>query len=246
MEPSLAAFAISAGLAVALLLAVPPVGLVALVVLPVAYLVAPRWRSTVSDLRAKQDDILGLRRGFLLYNTSGAAPIRVWLPRQSRLTSALAARGVQVDDVPEIIPRPAGAGQIPGSRTPCILSALTGCLLVATVGMRLVQDIPLFRAAGTDPLAASLVAAEIVPLGVGALLGLSAVVVAWLSLDGKLQSSTPPAIVFGAIMLVGLFLAFRRYAEPVGWTFVVLSLATLVAQFWSRRPLARSGFANRR
>ncbi|MDQ6879370.1 MAG: MarR family transcriptional regulator [Candidatus Dormibacteraeota bacterium] len=34
----------------------------------------------MSELRVKQDIILGLGRGFLLYNSSGVAPIRVWLP----------------------------------------------------------------------------------------------------------------------------------------------------------------------
>jgi hypothetical protein len=227
--PSLASFAISGVIALALLLAVPPVGLLALLVVMVAYLAVPRWRSTMSELRVKQDIVLGLGRGFLLYNSTGVAPIRVWLPRQSRLAAMLVERGIHVEQVGDVIRGRSKGLHITGSLPASLLSALTGCLLLVSVGVRLFQDIPLFREAGTDPLAASLVATEIVPLTIGALLGLSAVLMAWLSWTGRVQSRIPSAIVFGAILLVGLFLAIRSYSQAVGWMLVVLSVATLAA-----------------
>jgi hypothetical protein len=242
--PSLASFAMTGVMALALLLAVPPVGLLALLVVMVAYLAVPRWRSTMSELRVKQDIILGLGRGFLLYNSSGVAPIRVWLPRQSRLAAMLVERGINVEQVGDVI-RGRSRGLHTGSLPASLLSALTGCLLLVSAGVRLLQDIPLFREAGTDPLAASLVATEIVPLTIGVLLGLSAVLMAWLSWRGRVQSRIPSAIVFGAILLVGLFLAIRSYSQAVGWMLVVLSVATLAAPLRFRGPSPGSGVTHR-
>lgn len=242
--PSSAAFAISGVLALALLVVIPPVGLLALLALMVTYLAVPRWISTISELRVQNDNVLGPGRGFLLYKRSGVAPIRVWLPRQSRLATLLVERGVHVKHTADVT-RARSSGLQTGSRTASIPSALTGCLLLVSVGVRLFQDIPLFREAGLDPLAASLVATEIVPLSIGALLGLTAVLIAWLTWTDRVQSRIPSAIVFGAILLVGLFIAFWSYAQGVGWMLVVLSVATLAAQFWFRRPSVGSGAANR-
>jgi hypothetical protein len=231
-------------MALALLLAIPPVGLLALLVVMVAYLAVPRWRSTMSELRVKQDIILGIGRGFLLYNSNGASPIRVWLPRQSRLAAMLVERGIHVEQVGDVIRGRSRGLHITGSLL-ASLSALTGCLLLVSVGVRLFQDIPLFREAGTDPLAASLVATEIAPLTIGALLGLSAVLMAWLSWTGRVQSRIPSAIVFGAILLVGLFLAIRSYSQAVGWMLVVLGVATLAALLRFRGPSLGSGVTHR-
>jgi hypothetical protein len=212
----------------------------------VAYLAVPRWRSTISELRVKRDIILGLGRGFFLYNSSGVAPIRVWLPRQSRLAAMLVERGIPVEQVGDVIRGRSRGLRRTGSMPASLLSGLTGCLLLVSVGGRLFQDVPLFREAGTDPFAASLVASEIVPLTTGALLGLSAVLMAWLSWTGRVRSRIPSAIVFAAILLVGLFHVIRSYAHAVGWMLVVLSVATLVVLLRFRGPSLGSGVAHRR
>lgn len=84
------------------------------------------------------------------------------------------------------------------------------------------QDIPLFREAGTDPLAVSLVATEVVPLTIDALLRLSAALTAWLSFTGRVQSRILSAIVFGAIFL-SYSSHFGATRKGVGWMLVVLS-----------------------
>jgi hypothetical protein len=121
-----------------------------------------------------------------------------------------------------------------------VLSGAAGALLLISAMLRLVQDVPFFQAAGplSDPVAAALVVVEAVPIGAGLLLGLCAVLIAWLTWTNKLRNGTAIGIVFALVLVGGLLLAVRGYppAEQVGWALVFLSAATLVAYFWVREP----------
>jgi hypothetical protein len=123
------------------------------------------------------------------------------------------------------------------------LAAVTAALLLISVALRLVQDIPFFRAAGplTDPVVAALVIVEAGPLGAGAFLGLAAALLAWLGWTGRVRSGSAVGIVFGLELTGGLFLGIRGYtpAQQVGWALVLLSAATLITYFWVHKsPLS--------
>jgi hypothetical protein len=133
-----------------------------------------------------------------------------------------------VDRVPDL-PKFHG---IEGKLCP-LLAAATAALLLISVALRLVQDVPFFRSLGpiSDPVAAALITVEAVPLGIGVLLGVAAGVIAWLGWTRRFQNLAAISIVFGLVLAGGLFLGVRGYtpAEQVGWALVVLSAATLVA-----------------
>lgn len=121
-----------------------------------------------------------------------------------------------------------------------VLAGATAGLLLVSVTLRLVQDVPFFRTAGplSDPVVAALVVVEAFPIGAGALLGLGAALIAWLSWTNKLRNRTAVGIVFGLVLAGGLLLGARSYApaEQVGWALVLLSTATLLAFFRFQKP----------
>ena len=94
--PATDAFAISGVLTIAALLAVPPVGLAAMLVLPLTYLTVPRWSSAFSELRVEQGRILGALTGVLLYKSGDTSSVRLWLPDRSTLVALLADCGVSL------------------------------------------------------------------------------------------------------------------------------------------------------
>lgn len=125
-----------------------------------------------------------------------------------------------------------------------VLAGATAGLLLVSVTLRIVQDVPFFRAVGalSDPVAAALVVVETFPIGAGALLGLGAAVIAWLSWTNKLRNRTAVGIVFGLVLAGGLILGARSYppAQQVGWALVLLSIATLLAFFRLHEPLSNA------
>jgi hypothetical protein len=120
-------------------------------------------------------------------------------------------------------------------RAASLLGASTSALLLVSVGVRLIQDIPLFRAVGplSDPVVAALLTVEIFPLIAGAFLGVAAGLIAALSWADRLPTHALPRVVFGLVLVGGLLLGTRAYppAQQVGWAIAVLSAASLVAYF---------------
>jgi hypothetical protein len=98
--PALDAFSVALLIAVVLLLVLPPVGLIAILVVPIAYLVVPRWQAAKTDVRATQDFVRGAIRGFHFQNRSTGSSVGVWLPWDTRLTKLLAAQGVVTESNP--------------------------------------------------------------------------------------------------------------------------------------------------
>jgi hypothetical protein len=92
--PALDAFVVATLLAVVLLLVQPPVGLIAILVLPVAYLALPRWQAAKAEVTVTQDFVLGAIRGFRFRNRSTDSSVGVWLPWDRPLTKLLADQGV--------------------------------------------------------------------------------------------------------------------------------------------------------
>jgi hypothetical protein len=92
--PALDAFVAAILLAVVLLLVLPPVGLIAILVLPVAYLAVPRWRAAKAEVSVTQGFILGAIRGFRFRKRGTDSSVGVWLPWDARLTKLLADHGV--------------------------------------------------------------------------------------------------------------------------------------------------------
>jgi hypothetical protein len=92
--PALDAFVVAILIAVVLLLVLPPVGLIAILVLPVAYLAVPRWRAAKAEVRVRQGFVLGAVRGFRFRKRSTDSSVGVWLPWDARLTKLLADHGV--------------------------------------------------------------------------------------------------------------------------------------------------------
>jgi len=95
--PALDAFVVALSLAVVLLLVLPPVGLIAMLVILVTYLAVPRWQSAKGELGVRPDYVLGALRGFTFHNRSNDSSVGVWLPRDSRLTKLLADQGVALE-----------------------------------------------------------------------------------------------------------------------------------------------------
>jgi hypothetical protein len=81
-------------LAVVLLLVLPPVGLIAILVFPVAYLAVPRWQAAKTEVSVTQDFVRGAMRGFRFRNRRTDSSVGVWLPWDMRLTKLLADQGV--------------------------------------------------------------------------------------------------------------------------------------------------------
>lgn len=125
-----------------------------------------------------------------------------------------------------------------------LLSMLTGGVLLASVGVRSLQDLPLIRAVGNDPFAVALLVTEAVPLGIAAVLGVAAALIAKRNWSGRVGNQMPALIVFGLIVLFGLFLAIRTYVEVVGWILVLLSGAALITQLLLRRQRIESDIPN--
>jgi hypothetical protein len=92
--PALDAFVVAILFAVALLLVQPAVGLIAIVVLPVAYLAVPRWQAAKSEVSVTQDFVLGAIPGFRFRNRRTDSSVGVWLLLDRRLTKLLASQGV--------------------------------------------------------------------------------------------------------------------------------------------------------
>jgi hypothetical protein len=117
--------------------------------------------------------------------------------------------------------------RLANSKATALFGGLTAGLLLASVGARAYQDSPLFSEAGSlsDPVVAALLAIEVVPLVIGAVLGLAAAWIAWLNWRNRLRTRTSTFIVFGLIALAGLLFAIRAAAPEflVGWLLVVLS-----------------------
>jgi len=236
--PAKDAFAISGLLTIVALLAVPPVGLVALLVLPLTYLTVPRWSSAFSELRVEQGRILGALTGLLLYKSGDTTSVRLWLPDRSRLVGLLADRGIVAEGPSTNYPMSVGSSDGRNPRITALLSGLTAGVLLASAGVRMVQDIPLLQLAARDSLYAALFASEVMVIVVAVVLGLAAAFIAGRGWTGKIEMMMPSVIVSGLILIGGVLAATYAYppAKQVGWILVVLSGATLCVQAIGRRP----------
>ena len=132
-----------------------------------------------------------------------------------------------------------------GTRARSLIGAVTAGLLIASVGLRLVQDSSLFRDVGplSDPIVAALIIVEVVPLLTGALLGIAIGLIAWLTWTGRLQTQRPAIVVYCLILLCGLLVVSRASAPGflIGWVLMVLSGAGLLTQYRFRKPPVQIG-----
>ncbi len=236
--PAMDAFAISGLLTIVALLAVPPLGLVALLVLPLTYLTVPRWSSAFSELRVEQGRILGTLTGLFLYKSGDTSSVRLWLPDRSRLVGLLADRGMVAEGPPTNYPMSVGSSDRRNPKITALLSGLTAGVLLASAAVRVVQDIPLLKLAAGDALYAAVVASEVMVIVLAVALGLAAAFIAGRSWRRNIEMMIPSVIVSGLILIGGVLAATYAYppARQAGWILIVLSGATLCAQALSRRP----------
>jgi hypothetical protein len=232
------AFAISGLLTIVALLAVPPLGLVALVVLPLTYLTVPRWSCAFSELRVEQGWILGALTGILLYKSGDTSSVRLWLPERSRLVGLLADRGVVAKGPPTNDPRSVGSSDGRNPKITALLTGLTAGVLLASAAVRMVQDIPPLKLAAGNALYAALVASEVMVIVIAVVLGLAAAFIAGRSWTRNIEMMIPSVIVSCLILIGGVIAATYAYppARQVGWILIVLSGATLCAHAVRRRP----------
>jgi len=130
---------------------------------------------------------------------------------------------------------------VPNSRPVALFGGLASALLLGSVALRMYRDSSLLKAAGplSNPSVAALIAIEVVPLALGALLGLAAGWIAWLNWTKNPRSRTATLAVFGTIVVGGLFVATYAAAPGLiaGWALAVLGGAGLISAFWAVRQL---------
>jgi len=118
---------------------------------------------------------------------------------------------------------------------------VTAALLLGSVGLRVEQDASLFKGVGSlsDPVVAALLAVEVVPLAIGAALGLAAALITWFNWAKNRPIHKPTVIVFSLVLLGGLFVGMRAVAPEfmVGWLLVLLSGVRIVLEFSRRMRL---------
>ena len=135
--------------------------------------------------------------------------------------------------------------RLAGTRASALIGAVTAGLLIASVGLRLVQDSSLFREVGplSDPIAAALIMVEVVPLLTGALLGIAIGLIASFTWTGQLQTRRPAIVVYCLIFICGLLVVLRATAPGflIGWVLIVLSGAGLLSQHRFRKPPIQVG-----
>lgn len=94
--PFVEAFVACGVLTLMALFLVPPVGLVALLVLPIVFLVIPRWSCEAADLRVSRGSMPGTISCFVLSKSSRGVDLGIWLPQPSRLAKLMKDRGITV------------------------------------------------------------------------------------------------------------------------------------------------------